>query len=93
MGGTTHANGQTVFAATTGITRQEVMAVIGRSLKRGYQQTNASFIDSASIASWAKDHVDYLVGLGIVGGYQDGSIQPKGLITRAEIAKIMALLY
>ncbi len=86
-------NGKTFFHAKSNIARQEVITVIGRSLPRGYASKEQTFSDSKDIGPWAKPYVNYLVSLGIVNGYSDGTLLPKNNITRAEIAKIIYSLY
>ena len=40
--------------------------------------------------SWAKADIEYLVDLGIVNGYADGTFKPKQVVTREEMAAIIA---
>ena len=40
-----------------------------------------------------REHVERLVTLGLVSGYEDDTIKPLANITRAEIAKILFNLY
>ena len=51
----------------------------------------AAFTDSADIKVDA-DVVDTLVSLGIVEGFGDGSFQPNGTVTRAQMAKMIYVL-
>ena len=51
----------------------------------------AAFADSADIKVDA-DVVDTLVSLGIVEGFEDGSFQPNGTVTRAQMAKMIYVL-
>ena len=51
----------------------------------------AAFTDSAVIKVDA-DVVDTLVSLGIVEGFEDGSFQPNGTVTRAQMAKMIYVL-
>jgi len=51
----------------------------------------AAFTDSADIKVDA-DVVDTLVSLGIVEGFEDGSFQPNGTVTRAQMAKMIYVL-
>ena len=54
---------------------------------------NAAFKDAEKInASYAKA-VDVLSGMKVFQGYPDGSFQPEGSITRAEVAAIVYRLY
>ncbi len=38
---------------------------------------------------WAQDKIDYLVGIGAISGYPDGTFRPDAPITRAEFAKVI----
>ncbi len=89
----TEVNGKLYFYPTNSISRQEVMTVISRSLQKGYQVTAHQFSDLSSIPAWSLPHINQLVSMGIVTGYEDGSIAPKKSITRAEIAKVISGLY
>ena len=51
----------------------------------------AAFTDQADIKVDA-DAVDTLVSLGIVEGFEDGSFQPNGTVTRAQMAKMIYVL-
>ncbi len=85
--------GETYFYPRNNISRQEAMAVVSRILGDGYAVDEQTFTDSAEVSAWAKPHIDKLVALGFVGGYEDGTIKPLSGITRAEIAKIIYNLY
>ena len=45
---------------------------------------SAAFTDQADLK--ATDAVDMLVALGVVDGFEDGSFQPNGTVTRAQMA-------
>jgi hypothetical protein len=85
--------GETYFYPRNNISRQEAMAVISRILTDKYAAQTQSFTDGEQISAWALTHVERLVTLGFVGGYDDGTIRPLENITRAEIAKILFNLY
>lgn len=85
--------GNIYFYPRNNISRQEAMAVISRILGDKYSPAEQSFTDAAQISGWAKEHIERLVTLGFVGGYEDGTIRPLANITRAEIAKILFNLY
>ena len=64
---------------------------------RGYWDENSTyyeagsktdFKDSGSVASYAKDAIDYFIDHGVVLG-SNGKINPKSNITRAEMAVIL----
>lgn len=86
-------NGKVYFYPNKPISRQEVMTVISKSLQNGYLVENHNFTDLNSIPDWSLPHINKLVTMGIVKGYEDGSILPANNITRAEIAKIVYGLY
>gem|GEM_PF-708851 len=41
---------------------------------------------------WAEKHILKLINMGIISGYKDGSIKPDSVLTRSEIAVILAKL-
>lgn len=86
-------NGELYFYPRNNISRQEAMTVISRILGEGYAAEEQEFADAAEISGWAAEHIDRLVTLGLVGGYDDGTIRPLANVTRAEIAKILFNLY
>lgn len=85
--------GNIYFYPRNNISRQEAMAVISRILTNKYPVEEQEFTDAAEISVWAKESVERLVTLGLVSGYDDGTIKPLANITRAEIAKILFNLY
>lgn len=85
--------GEIYFYPRNNISRQEAMAVISRILGENYAAAEQTFADSDQISGWAREHIERLVTLGFVGGYEDGTIKPLAYITRAEIAKILFNLY
>lgn len=82
---------ETELAPDEPITRQEAMTIIYRLLRVAYGRTidlNA-YSDGKLVADWAKEPVAYMVKMGFVNGYEDGTLNPEGYITRAEIAKVL----
>ena len=51
----------------------------------------ASFTDAADIE--ATEAVNMLTALGVIEGYEDGSFQPNGVVTRAEMAKMIFVIW
>lgn len=72
------------------ITRQDAAVMTWRALwKKGVAKgSTVSFADDSQIASYAKDSVAILGGLGVINGY-NGSFNPAGNTTRAETASIL----
>ena len=83
---------ETEFGATANISRQDVMTIIARTLDlAGVELEGADldkFNDAADISDYAKDGVAKLVGANIIAG-NNGAINPKNSLTRAEAAKIL----
>ncbi|MDR2665668.1 MAG: S-layer homology domain-containing protein, partial [Oscillospiraceae bacterium] len=48
-----------------------------------------AFTDADSISDWAKAAVAWAVSSGIINGYPDGTVNPGGSATRAEVAAMM----
>ncbi len=80
------------FGAKANITRQDVMTIITRTLEEAGVDMSAAdiskFADGANVSEYAKDGVAKLVGAKIIEG-NNGYINPKDNLTRAEAAKIL----
>ena len=87
--GRTGENG-TEFAPNENVTRAEAMTILGRVLPDDTPYLdNVSFTDGADIPDWAREGIKKLYTLGVVNGYEDGSILPLDNMTRAEAAAMM----
>ncbi len=85
------------FAPEEAISRQEltVMVIRAYELREGQAPkagSTAVFTDRASIAAWAESSVGAAVELGLLEGRGNGAFEPEGNATRAESAKLLALL-
>ena len=84
----------TDFGTDAMITREDLSVLIYRFLvNKGITldtSANRAFTDAASISDYAADAINALANAGVVNGYGDGSFNPKGNATRAEIAQIIA---
>ena len=69
------------------------MTILAKTLPKGYAAGPLPFADADAVPAWASDAVSVLTGLGLLGGYEDGTIQPNGAIKRSEAAKVLAGLY
>ena len=54
-------------------------------------EKDVSFTDYENISPWAAESVDIMVKAGILNGRTDGSFDPKGVATRAEVATLLKL--
>ena len=87
------SNGQLCANPTATITRQEAMAILGRTQEKGYlEDTLSGFSDAASVASWARDHIAAMVSRGVIAGSNE-RLNPAGTVTRAQVAKMLYSLY
>ncbi len=76
-----------------GISRAEVMTILGRTQLRGWPETALDgFSDGADTPEWAESYVRSLVGQGIINGYEDGTLKPNASMMRGEVAKVLTVL-
>lgn len=73
------------------ITREQLAAMLYRYAKLTGADVSAGgdlnkFTDAAQVSSWAVEAMQWAVGEGILTGRPNGTVDPKGLATRAEVA-------
>ena len=87
------AAGDRIYAlANQPITRAEAMTLLGRILPKGYAKSAETFLDQSAIPAWAEEHISILVAQGVVNGYA-GYVRPQDPITRAEVAKVLTVMW
>jgi len=59
----------------------------------GEEANTASQFTDLNESHWAYEGIEKLVDAGIIAGYPDGTFKPEGNITRAELVKIVNLIY
>jgi len=74
------------FGPDDPITREQMAAMIVRSLKLTTVSEKTIFTDSADISAWANSAVVAVVKSGVIKGYPDNTFRPRGNATRAETA-------
>ncbi len=84
---------ENTFSPYSNITREQMALILckfaeseGIALKHIY---STDFSDSGEISGWAEESVKELASAGIINGRTDGSFDPKGEATRAEIAVML----
>jgi len=79
------------FKPLSPITREEAMIVLSRAFGflAGYT-VSREFVDFYEVSQSAKSAVGYAIKKGIISGYPDKTLRPKGKLTRAEAAVIIA---
>ena len=70
------------------MTRQEFAVVIANLAGGAQENQGLPFTDADSVNKWARNAVYTVYVNGWIGGYKDGTFQPKNNITRAEAAVI-----
>ena len=85
----------TTFEPNQPITREQLCVFLYRYAKLCELPTEVSvsltFTDAASISNYARDAVGWCVQQEIINGQPDGSMQPQGSATRAQVAKVLTL--
>lgn len=83
------------FAPTLLITREQFATILYRyAIFKGYISADTAFAevsapDSSSVSEYAKQAIAYCIESGIITGYEDQTIAPKGNTTRAEAAAML----
>ncbi len=76
------------FAPYKLITREDAAVILQRFLRLD-TASEVSFEDFEQISDYAADAVKVMVGAGVMNGYDDNTIKPKGEITRAEAVAVI----
>lgn len=78
------------FRPDVKVTRAEFTVMLARALKLEGQEVQLTFRDKQEISQWALSAVAGAVKAGIIHGYSDDTFRPKALISRAELAVMLA---
>lgn len=78
--------------ANDSITREQLVTMLYRFAKfqgkaEGEAKSIADFSDADQVSSWAKVALEWAYGMGVMNGNADGTMNPKGNTTRAEMAQ------
>ena len=82
------------FAPNANITREQMVTMLQRYASRVGDCTGSAsalnpFADKGQVSSWAKDAMQWAVEAGVIKGVSATKLDPKGLVTRAQIAALM----
>ena len=83
------------FQPNQAITREDFCKIMSSYLQKqgvSYPTKTVAFADESQIAEYAKEHVAYCAGIGLVNGVGDDRFDPKAGTKRAEAATIMVRL-
>ena len=83
-----------VFAPDQEISREQIAAIFERyadfkGAAAGEKGDLSEFTDASEISEWAKGHVEWAVGAGLINGRDDGTVDPLGSASRAEVAAML----
>jgi hypothetical protein len=81
----------TTFGPNETLTREQMAVLLARALKLT-QTATLHFGDDAAIGAWARDGVAETVVAGYIDGFPNGTFQPGGTATRAQAAKVLAMV-
>ena len=79
------------FLPDGSLTRAEAATIIARAFDLSSDAAESSFSDVSSSYQWALPYIEACVDAGIVSGYSDGTFLPGQNVTRAEMAKMLAV--
>ena len=91
--GIVNGTGNNKFSPFTNITREQVCVILIRyanwqGIDLPTDGTAANFTDSNKISNYARNSVDLAQRAGIIKGRDNGSFDPQGSATRAEVTSI-----
>jgi hypothetical protein len=72
------------------ITREQMLTMLARAMNWQGDALSLDFTDSSDISDWAKSPVAYAVQIGVMTGYDDGTVKPKANITRLEVFALVS---
>lgn len=84
-----------------GISREQMVTILYRyaaykHVVTGTEGDLSAYSDAGEIDSWARDSMSWAVQVGIIGGVEDGILDPTGNVTRTQVAAVIercALLF
>lgn len=82
------------FAPNSSVTREQITALFHRYAVYNGAASSASkdissFKDASKVSPWAVDDVKWAVASGVINGNADGTLNPKGTATRAQMAQMI----
>ncbi len=83
------------FGPNDGVTREAAVTMLVRAFAPVIASSNdtasqpPSFVDAGTVNAWARPAVNTAAALGILTGYEDGTLRPSSVLTRAEAAALV----
>ena len=90
LNGVTKGTSETAFSPDLKITREQMVSMLYRYDKdKAGTADLKQFSDAAAISEYARPAVAWAVANGIIKGMDDGTFQPQGNATRAQLAAVL----
>jgi hypothetical protein len=87
--GVVEGYGSGLFGPDDSITREMLIVMLWRYLgSPNATQTTLSFPDAADVSDWAHAAMLWATEVGLISGKDDGTLDPQGLASRAEVAQV-----
>jgi hypothetical protein len=92
--GIVNGMGGGLYMPNQNVTREQMAVMLYRYAHYAGVSTDAgndltAFSDAAASSDWAKEALGWTVTAGIIGGRTDGTLDPGGTATRAEVAAML----
>ncbi len=85
--------GDNLFNPTSPVTREEIAVMVNNVLKYQNNQAQSLYTDVTPIDNpWSYDSIEALGETGVITGFPDGTFQPRGTISRAEMTVLAAAM-
>ncbi|MCI3923544.1 S-layer homology domain-containing protein [Paenibacillus sp. TRM 82003] len=78
------------FRPEASVTRAEFTVMLMQTIQPDHTGTTLNFSDAGAIDTWTESAVSWAGEAGIVNGYEDGTFRPQAMITRTELAAMLA---
>ena len=92
--GVTNGTGDGKFEPDANITREEMVTMLYRLIDAtgAVEDNRASFADGELVSEWAIDAMNWAIAAKIIAGHaENNTLEPQGLATRAQAAKVATL--
>lgn len=75
------------------LTREEAVSILGRAFQMPEDTSDlGEYLDKNEVSSYSANHIAKFIEQGYIKGYQDNTLRPKKILTRAEAIKLIANL-
>ena len=85
-------NGKVYAEPSTSITREAAMTILARTANASSDSDALEeFPDESKVSDWARPALTAMVEQGVINGI-GGKLQPQGMVTRAQVAKMLFMM-